>query len=106
MSGLRDPRCGGGCTLPVIDFVSGQDDIYVCGEVEHYSSTCLLLSQRPTADSIATEQLTGRRRLAQHVGQAGWRLGYTVSQVGRHLERLGDRVIDGGDWLAGKVAGR
>lgn len=58
-----------------------------------------------------------RERIARHVGQAGWRLGYTVSQAGRLLEAAGshagellaaagDRVIDGGDWLAGKVAGR
>jgi hypothetical protein len=50
--------------------------------------------------------LTARDRLARHVGQAGWRAGYTVAQAGRLLERAGDRVIDAGDWLAGKVAGR
>lgn len=57
--------------------------------------------------------LTRRQRLARHVGQAGWRLGYTISQLGSLAGRvdhglgvLGDRVIDAGDWLAGKVAGR
>lgn len=49
---------------------------------------------------------TRRQRIARHVGQAGWRLGYTVSRAGRLLEAAGDRIIDAGDWLAAKVAGR
>lgn len=54
-----------------------------------------------------------RERVARRVGQAGWWIGYTVSQLGSLFGRVdhalgvaGDRVIDGGDWLAGKVAGR
>lgn len=54
-----------------------------------------------------------RERVARHVGQAGWRLGFTVTRLGSTIGRVGDalvvagdRVIDGGDWLAGKVAGR
>lgn len=53
-----------------------------------------------------------RLRLARHVGQAGWRVGYTIAQIGRgmelaghRLQRAGSRAIDRGDWLAGKVAG-
>jgi len=42
---------------------------------------------------------TRRQRAAAHVGQAGWWTGHAVT-------RLGDRIIDAGDWLAAKVAGR
>lgn len=61
-----------------------------------------------------------RERIACHVGQAGWRIGYTVTQAGNvlaraghrltaaghHAQRAGDRLIDAGDALAAKVAGR
>lgn len=47
-----------------------------------------------------------RVRAARHVGQAGWRIGYTVARTGRLLERAGDRLIDAGDRLAARVAGR
>lgn len=52
------------------------------------------------------EPPTPRVRAARRIGQAGWRIGYTVSQVGRLLESAGDRIIDAGDWLAGKVTDR
>ena len=130
MTASVDPRCEGGCTFPTIDFGSGTDEIYVCGELAHASKSCLLLKQsaigaalreactcdEPKGDhhpdcavlSLPAEQRARERRrvLAQHLGQIGWALGYGVSRIGRHLERLGDRIIDGGDWLAAKVAGR
>lgn len=49
---------------------------------------------------------TRRVRVARRVGQAGWRLGHTIAQVGRLLEAAGDRVIDAGDRLAERVAGQ
>lgn len=38
----KDPQCEGGCTFPIIDFDSGTDEIYVCGEPEHGARTCVL----------------------------------------------------------------
>lgn len=102
MTAPRDERCGGGCTFPTIDFTSGRDDIYVCGEKGHPSRVCLLVAQ----DGKVTEVVSLRVWLARRVGQAGWWLGYSVSQVGRGLGWLGDRIIDAGDQLAAKVAGR
>lgn len=60
----------------------------------------------PEAPVPPRPQLSRRERAARHVGQAGWRVGYTVAQAGRVLERTGDRLIDAGDWLAARVAGR
>jgi hypothetical protein len=39
---VKDPRCGPGCVMPVIDFDSGTDATYVCGQEQHGSSICVL----------------------------------------------------------------
>lgn len=47
----------------------------------------------------AVDRASRRYRAAQHVGQAGWAIGNAVS-------RLGSKLMDLGDWLAARVAGR
>jgi hypothetical protein len=36
----RDERCKNGCTFPVIDFDSGDDTTYVCGQEGHGLEKC------------------------------------------------------------------
>lgn len=49
---------------------------------------------------------TPRIRLARHAGIAAWRIGFTISQLGRFIEDAGDSIINAGDSLADWIADR
>lgn len=46
-----------------------------------------------------------RKRLAADVRWARWGLAHVLSQAALGFDRAGDRVVDGGEWLAAKIEG-